>query len=272
VNVIPAIILILIGLLIYLALGESGERLVRRRAESAWTRYGKYVTRPVIVPTVVFLGLAVLMRDWLLTPFLLVVAGLVAYVRIQEAIRDLNTIRVRQISQLVLAFRGAFQIQAAAFKCLGLAAERVSGPLRDSIKVAVETFFATSSPEQGFAVLRQRIDNAFLSQFVYILEMSESAANDAVVRALDDLVVRLRQQEELERQVETGLSSITGQTSFIQVVAVLVGFIIALVPSFRAAYVSTLPWRMVYMSLVGVMIGASYYIEKRNRDLKEQML
>jgi hypothetical protein len=272
VNLIPAIILILVGLLIYLALGESGERLVRRRAESAWARYGKYVTRPVIVPTVIFLGLALLMRDWLLTPYLLVVAGLVAYVRIQEVIRELNTIGVRQITQLVLAFRGAFQIQAAAFKCLGLAAERVSGPLKEAVKVAVEAFFATSSSEQGFAVLRQRLDNAFLSQFVYILEMSESAANDAVTKALDDLVVRLRQQEELERQVQTGLSSITGQTSFIQLVAVLIGFVIALVPGFRAAYVNNLAWRIVYIALVTTMLGASYYIEKRNQDLKEQML
>jgi hypothetical protein len=274
--VIQIVILLLVALLVYLALGEDTtretERIARRRFQNWWARYGRYITRPVVLPTAVLLALALLMRDVVLTPFLLIVAAAVAYFRIQRIMVELNTITPRQVSQLVLAFRGAYQIQPAVFKSLGSAAEKVGEPLRELLNVTVETFFTTSSPARAFDVFRGRTDNPSLRQFIYILEMSESATNESVVESLDLLVRRLRVQEELQRQVESSMASITGQTSFMQVLAVIIAFMVALIPGFRQIYASGLLGRAGYILLIAIILGGSYLIEKKTQQLREQIL
>jgi hypothetical protein len=111
-----------------------------------------------------------------------------------------------------------------------------------------------------------------LHQFAYILEMSESASNESTTEALDSFVTRLRRQEDLQNQVETNLTSITGQTSFIQILAILIAFFVALMPTFRAAYVGSLAAKLTYMLLVVIILGASYFIERRIASLKEQVI
>ena len=272
---IQIVILLLVALLVYLALGENTaretERLARRRFQNLWARYGAFITRPVVIPTLVFVALALIMRDIVVTPFLLIVAAAVARYRVQQIIKSLGEISSRQVSQLVLAFRGAYQIQPAVFKSLGVAAEKVGEPLSEILQVTVETFFASSSSERAFEVFRSRTTNSSLHQFIYILEMSESATNESVAEALDSLVSRLRGMEELQREVESGMSSITGQTGFMQVLAVLIAFVVALVPGFRTVYTSFVG-RFGYMFLVSIMIGGSYIIERKTLQLKERIL
>ena len=110
-----------------------------------------------------------------------------------------------------------------------------------------------------------------MSQFIYILEMSSSASNESMTEALDAFGARLRRQDELQREVESNLAGITGQTNFMQALAIVVAFAMALVPDFRAVYTSLLG-RVAYMVLLGVIMGASYMIEKKVISLKGEIL
>ena len=265
-------ILVMIGLLVYLAVGDDLKRLFRRRVESYRIKYTRYLTRSVMAPTLVFFVLGVLMRDIVLTPFLWLVGGGIAYFRIRQVIAQETSITPRDVSQLVIAFRGAYQLQPAAFKSLEVAADKVRDPLRSMIKIVVNIYFNSARPELAFEEFRKRTNNVLLNQFIYILEMSESASDESVTEALDAFVVRLRRQEELQRQVETGLASITGQTGFMQVLAMIIAYVVALIPGFRGVYSASLVGRLGYIILVSVIIAASYLIEKRIIELKAQML
>lgn len=267
------ILAVMLGFLVlYMAFGEDVWRAARPRMRNYQTRYMRYIRRPAVVPFVIFVVLGLVMRDWLLTPFLVLVAAAIAYVRIRELMRDESLITPRDILQLALSFRGSFQLQPAVFASLQDANTKVDEPLRSMVKVMVESFFLTASTTRAFAEFRKRTDNVSLNQFAYILEMSETASNESTTEALDNFVERLRRQENLQNQVETNLTSITGQTDFIQVLAIGVAFFIALVPAFRDAYVATMAGRLLYMALLSVILISSYYIERRIAALKEQVI
>ena len=100
----------------------------------------------------------------------------------------------------------------------------------------------------------------------------------SMAEALDAFVTRLRHIEDLERQVETGLSSVTSQTSLMQILFLGVAFAVAIIPTFRAQYVGTaenmvnFTGRLGYMVIIAAIIGSSYYIEQQVATLKEQVL
>lgn len=267
------LVAILLGiLLLYMAFGEDVLRAARPRLRNYRAKYLRFIKRPVVLPFLIAVVLGILMRDWVLTPFLVVVGGLIAYLRIRQMMREEQIITPRQILQLALAFRGSYQLQPAVFASLQDANEKVEEPLRSMVRVMVESFFMTASTTRAFAEFRKRTDNISLHQFVYILEMSESASNESTTEALDGFVTRLRRQEDLQNQVETNLTNITGQTSFIQVLAIGIAFFVAVVPAFRDAYVSSMSAKMLYILLTVVILAASYYIERRVASLKEQVI
>jgi len=276
--VIQVVVLVLIGLVVYMALGEDLTRVARPRVRNYQIKYGKYVTPHVLIPAIAFGVLAVLMRDLIITPFLLAVGGFIAWFRIQQAVAAAEKITARQLLQLVLGFRAAYQLRPAVFDSLKEASKKIEGPLRDMASVVVETFFLTSSASRAFEELHKRTDNMLINQFAYIMEMSESASDESMAEALDAFVTRLRHIEDLERQVETGLASVTGQTNFMQVLFLVVAYAVALVPGFRERYTANaqdplnLVGRLGYIVIMGAIIGASYYIERQILKLKEQAL
>jgi hypothetical protein len=270
--VIQFLVLLMVGVLIFYAIGEDTKRILSRRVEGYRVKYSKYLTRDVVTPALVFVALALLMRDVILTPYLLAVAAGVVYFRVSQVMARVGGIRPRDISQMVIAFRAAYQLQPAAFKSLEMAATKVGDPLKSVLNTVVNIYFNTAQADLAFDEFRRRVgDHVLMKQFIYILEMSSSASNESMTTALDAFVGRLRRQDELQREVESSLSGITGQTSFMQALAIAIAFVMALVPSFRSVYTSLLG-RIGYMFLMGVIMGASYMIEKQVISLKEEIL
>jgi hypothetical protein len=266
------LVFLLVCAVIYLAVGEDLIRSLRPRARNYQVKYSRYLSRSVLIPFIIFSALALLMRDYILTPFLLAIGVFQVVIRIQQVIRDATKITSSMVLQLVLAFRSAYQLRPAAFDSLKEAATKVNDPLRSLVKSITDVYFLTSSPQRAFEEFRRRANDVLLDQFIYILEMSESASDTSMAEALDAFVTRLRQYQELQRQVETGLASVIGQTAFMQMLAIAVAFFVALIPSLRQAYVASFVGRIGYMIILSVCVAASYSIDKRTRDLKEQVL
>jgi Flp pilus assembly protein TadB len=259
-----ALNIVLIGsfLLVVAALivDEFGQRLAPTlRGYRARLMPGR-VTWRTFLPLMVAVALAVLMRAVLISTYLLIVGILATLFFLRRARKEQQSLPARQVFQLILAFRSTFQLQPSVFLTLDVVKDKVDEPLRSLMRVVVETFYLTSSPERAFAELRARTDNVILNQFAYVMEMSETARADAVVKALDNLVERLRTHDQLRRETEASLVSITGQTSFIQVIAVLVVLVVAAMPVLRAPYTST-GGQLFFIAVVTVMLVASYYID-----------
>jgi hypothetical protein len=214
--------------------------------------------------------LALLMRVPLISVYLVIAAGLVLWRDLQRMERERNRLVADQILQFVMAFRAEYTLQPSVFSMIEKVTERTIGPLRSLLKTMAQTFFLTSSPQRAFEELRKRSDNVYLNQFAYILEMAENAAPDAVIKALQGLEIRLRSHAELRREVQSSLASIGTQTKIMQVVAGAILFGVALVPMLRQAY--TTPFgQLVYMTVLTVMLGSSYYIERETQKLGERI-
>jgi len=229
------------------------------------------VTWRTFLPLIMAMVLVVLMwRAVLVSIYLIAVGILITLYFLQRTKKEQQLLPARQIFQLVLAFRSTFQLQPSIFLTLDTVKEKLEEPLRGLMKVVVQTYYLTSSPERAFAELRARTDNVYLNQFAYILEMSETARADAVVKALDNLVERLRTHDELRREAESNLTAITGQTSFIQGISVLIILVVAAVPRLRAPYVPV-GGQIFLVIVLTVMLAASYYIDRVISKLAERI-
>jgi hypothetical protein len=100
--------------------------------------------------------------------------------------------------------------------------------------------------------------------------MSESASADAVVTALDNLVKRLQNHDELRRETESSLTSITGQTSVLQRIAAAIVVAVALIPGLRAPYTSV-PGQIIYIAFLSIILAGSYYIDRQIGKLLERI-
>lgn len=214
--------------------------------------------------------LAGLMHLPLVSTYLVFVGLLLTWRGMRRADKERARIAPSQIFQLVLAFRSMYLLRPSVFLTLDTVRDKVDEPLRDLVGIMVQTYNATGSPERAFAELRARTDNVYLIQFAHILEMSEAAPADAVVRALDSIVERLRTHDALHRESRVSLTTITGQTSFMHGVALLSVVLVASIPMLRAPYASV-DGQIIFVAVLTVMLGASYYIGRTIDKLAEHI-
>ena len=258
-----------IVLVIYAFLDDI-ERLARPPLRRLKTIVAPYLTRTVLAPVGVSIVLAALYPGILLKLYFVAAGCLVGWYLLQRSRRSKEGIPLRQIAQLILVFRGAYQLQPSVFSNLAEVAKKLDEPLKGLIDTLVKTYYLTSSAERAFDQFRHKTDNVYLHQFVYILEMSESARPQAVVGALDDFADRLRKHDELRRTVDTSLASITGQTNFLQILSVVIILVVGLVPALRQAYRS-IPGQLIFIFVASIGLGTSYYMERKVNSLKERI-
>ena len=258
----------LVGVMVVLAFLDDLDRLTRspiRRIRMVMT---PYMTRTVLVPVGVSILLAILYPGILLKLYFLVAGCLVGWYLLRKSRQTEGEVSLRQISQMILSFRGVYQLKPSVFSSLSEVSKKLTQPLKGLIDAIVKTYYLTSSTERAFEEFRKRTDNVYLHQFIYILEMSETAHPEAVVIALDGFVDRLRQHVELRRVVDTSLAPITGQVSFLQILSLVIVFAVGVIPALSQAYSSPVG-QLTFVVIATIGLGASYYIERKVSSLKE---
>ena len=261
---------LLIAVLVAFAMDEFGPTLgpTLKRYQTRYVPSG--VTWRTFILLILAVTLASLMRTPLISAYLVAAGALITFYQLRRLKREQRRLKPGQILQFLVSFRGEYFLQPSVFSTLDKVKDKCEEPLKSMVRVTVETYFLTSSPERSFAELRSRTDNVYINQFAYILEMSESATPDAVVKALDSLVDRLRTHEELRMETQANLSSITTQTLIMQVVAVAILMIVAVVPMLRSAYAS-LGGQLFYVGVMTAMLLSSYYIDHEISRLAERI-
>jgi len=264
---IGSLIVVIVALLLD-EFGRTFEPMLKRyRARLTPSR----LTWRVFLPLLGAVVLAILMWGAMLIQVYLVVIGLVmTWYAMRRAKQRQQLLESKQVFQLVLAFRSAYQLQPSVFSTLDRVKDKVEQPLRGLVDVLIKSFYLTASPERAFSELRERTDNVYVNQFAYILEMSESASSDAVVTALDNLVARLQTHDELRRETESSLTSITGQTSVLQRIAAAIVVAVALIPGLRNPYTTVLG-QIMYIVFLSIILAGSYYIDREIGKLLERI-
>jgi hypothetical protein len=176
-----------------------------------------------------------------------------------------------QVAELVNAFRSVFRIRPTVFSALEEANRKIDPPVGNAVAHAVTTFYVTALPVRAFNELRSRIENPYMEQFVYILERGEDAKHEDVMKALEGLLTRLRRAREIRDHSEVNMTVITGQTRIIQLIAVALVTVVAVVPALRSAYEGPFG-QVLFMIIASIGVGTSWIIDRRSISLKERVL
>ena len=188
----------------------------------------------------------------------------------KEGISRKNLITI-QVQELVHQFKSVFRIRPTVFNALEEANRKIEPPVGQAIGHAVTTFYVTSMPKRAFAELKEKIDDPYMAQFVYILQRGEDAKHEDIMKALDGLLLRMRRARELRDQSEVNMTVITGQTRIIQLIAVTLVCVVGLVPLFRTAY-ENLGGQLLFMLIAGIGVSTSFYIDRKAQALREKVL
>lgn len=133
------------------------------------------------------------------------------------------------------------------------------------------TFYVTALPRRALEELQARIKNAYMDQFIYILERGEDAKHEDIMTALDGLLIRLRRARELRDQSEVNMTVVSGQTRVIQLIAITMVLIVGIFDRLRVAYESV-PGQLVFVFFATIGVVTSWYIDSQAQKLKEKVL
>jgi len=176
-----------------------------------------------------------------------------------------------QVAELVSQFRSVFRIRPTVFNALEEANRKIEPPVGKAVAHAVTTFYVTALPQRAFSELREKIQDPYMDQFIYILQRGEDAKHEDIMEALDGLLLRIRRARELRDQSEVNMTVITGQTRIIQLIAVTLVAVVGLVPLFRVAY-EGVGGQILFIIIAGIGVVTSFYIDRKAQSLKEKVL
>jgi hypothetical protein len=208
----------------------------------------------------------------------LAVAAYILVVGVWWSIRQARKARISermlisgQVNELVNSFRSVFRIRPTVFSALEEANRKLPAPVGTAVAHAVTTFYVTSIPNRAFEELRSRISDPYMDQFVYILQRGEDAKHEDIMKALEDLQLRLRRAREMRDQSEVNMTVISGQTRIIQLIAVALVTVVGFAPLLRVAY-ETPVGQMLFIVIASVGVLTSWYIDRKSQALKERVL
>lgn len=245
---------------------------LRRHGLARLPRFGRLPWQAYIpIPIAVFFA----WRFWTMPPiisvYVLAVGGLTTLYLANRAGLSERVLLDRQITDLVRAFQGIYQLKPSVFSALEDAARKIDDPLRFHVMRAVQTFFVTGQPKRAFDELHARVDNPYLDQFLYILDRAETSRREEILKTMSRLIQRLGRQEELRSETEVNLAVISGQTFFIQVLSLLIIAFISVTP-LRDAYINSVGAQALFVVLATIGVLTSWVIDRKAAELKERVL
>jgi hypothetical protein len=262
----------------------AGEGRISRRISYDWRTYVMILftvllaflfARPItrtIAPDIEGVPPETITGHAYLVAFFVLIVGLWWSIRQARKVRISERMLINeQVGEIVHSFRSVFRIRPTVFSALEDANRKMPPPVGTAVAHAVTTFYVTSLPRRALDELRSRITNPYMDQFIYILERGEDAKHEDILGALEDLIVRLRRAREMRDQSEVNMTVITGQTRIIQLIAVALVTVVAVVPRLRWAY-ETLPGQLLFIVIASVGVLTSWYIDRRSTELKERVL
>lgn len=176
-----------------------------------------------------------------------------------------------QVVELVAAFKSVFRIRPTVFSALEEANKKIPAPTGSAVAHAVTTFYVTSLPRRALDELRERIQDPYMEQFIYILERGEDSRHEDIMTALEGLLHRVKRAKEVRDKSEVSMTVINGQTRIIQLISLAIVIVVGAFPLLRQAY-EGVPGQLVFVFFASLGVATSWYIDSQAAKLKEKVL
>lgn len=176
--------------------------------------------------------------------------------------------------RVVERFTSAYKLGGSIFQILEGVTERMGdGPLRRALRRTIDAYYVGGrTPQQVLKRLAEEVDDYYLGQFVFILSNGISATREVMIKALSNLLERMRHQRALQAETKTALVLLQGECNFLGAACLVVAVMTVVIPSFRDFYARDCFHQLLWCSLTLVAIVAWSYFHSRVARLKEQTL
>jgi hypothetical protein len=218
------------------------------------------------------IALAILARDWLLSPYLVVVGiGLSFLLRSKQGRRE-QAAMTNQVKALVLLFRSRFSVGESPFAVLAdVLPDLPEGQVKKVVHRAVDTYRARGDIDEALTVMRE-LRNPYLSRLVMILDASGSAETETILDELKDLEGDLKSRDRLAGQARATLALLKGTVSFLQVANLTAVVASVALPLWHDFFTSTLQRRGTFLAATMFLLVASVFFDQESSLQEDKVL
>lgn len=218
------------------------------------------------------LALALLARDWLLSPYLLLLGLALARFMQRRRSHKKHMAATEQVKALVVLFRSHFAVGQSPFAVLGeVFPELPPGQVRTAVEKAVSAYRAGGDVRTALASMR-KVDERYLSRFTLVLEAAPSSDTETILDEVRRLEEDLMERDRLRGQAKASLALLTGTVRFLQVANVTTVVLTVLLPPWRDFFTSTLQRRGTFLAATLFFVLASLYFDQEARESLEEAI
>jgi len=214
----------------------------------------------VPIPTGVIL--AILVSDWLLSPYLVAVGiGLAFFSRSKRDRRE-QSLLTNQVKDLVLLFRSRYSVGESPFAVLhDVLPDLPEGRIRTVVERTVDIYRARGDVNEALTAMRE-VRNPFLSRLVMLLDASGSAETETILDELKGLEEDLKARDRLAGQAKATLALLKGTVSFLQVANLTAIVASVALPLWRDFFTSSLQRRGTFLAATMFLLVASLFFDQ----------
>ncbi len=232
------------------------------------------VGRLILLGAATGLALKAAVTGGALVAIFLLVVGLALYVYLGRRTSSMAREQVTDaVGELIAAYYSAYLVIPTVFGALAEAVKTQTNPfLQDATQRALDAFGTGKTTEQVLEQLEHEIQNAYLSQFTFILRHTSESNQKEILNTLRDLGHRLEQRKRLKDRSRVALALVSGTVRFLQAANGAVMALAVLAPFWWDFYSSSISRQALLMMGGTIALLGSWYFENQLMQLRERVL
>ncbi|MBN2084855.1 MAG: hypothetical protein JW748_06480 [Anaerolineales bacterium] len=241
----------------------------------AQTIYGKgFVSRTGIAimrfpwPILVGMGLAVWIRDWMLSPIMIIIGAVISSALFSRMSRRFYNQLTDELEMLILQFVSRYPLRNSVATALSEAADQLPGGLLRDAAAGTATRLKLQAGGNPYRDL-VAVPHPVARRFAGVLMRAGMASPEVFLDLLGQLRKDTESRRELQQRVRRDLTLESATITILQVVLIASLIAVALIPSWKVYYVGSVGNRIVYLLLVGMGILGTVIGENEVRYLEE---
>jgi hypothetical protein len=220
------------------------------------------------LPILVAVILAIWVRDWMLSPIMIIVGAVISAALFTRLSRKYYNQLTDELEMLILQFVSRYPLRNSVATALSEAADELpKGLLRDAAGNTATRLKLqdASNPFRDLLV----IPHPIARRFAGVLMRAGFASPDVFLDLLGQLRKDTESRRELQQRVRRDLTLESATITILQVVLIISLVASALLPSWKVYYTGTIGNRVIYLTLVALGVVGTVIGENEVRFLEE---
>jgi hypothetical protein len=219
-------------------------------------------------PTLVGVFLAILVRDWMLSPMMIFIGAVISSALFARTRRAIYNKITDELEMLILQFVSRYPLRNSVATALAEAADQLPGGMLREAAANTATRLKLQDGGNPFRDL-MAIPHPVARRFAGVLLRAGFASPEVFLDLLGQLRKDTEAKRELQQRVRRDLTLESATITILQVVLILSLVAVALIPSWRVYYLGSIGNRAVYLILVAFGVVGTVIGENEIQYLEE---